>query len=182
MLPDPLHPAIVHFPIVFMILLPIAAAGALWAIRRGGSPRLAWAIPSGLALALTLSAWLAVETGESQEERVEAVVTEGALHSHEEGAERFLLLSGVLLLVSGAGLLGGATGRAARLATVVGAVGLAAAGAQVGHSGGKLVYQYGAASAYAGAGAEGGSALRVADGADGERRLARGEERDGDDD
>jgi uncharacterized membrane protein len=148
MLPDPLHPAVVHFPIVFMFLLPIAAAVALWAIRRGSRPRLAWAVPTGLALALTLSAWFAVETGESQEERVEHAVGEGALHSHEEGAERFLVLSGVLLLVSGGGLFGGYAGRSARLATLAGALGLAAVGAQVGHTGGKLVYQQGAANAY----------------------------------
>jgi len=169
MLPDPLHPAIVHFPIVFMILLPLAAAGALWAIRRGNSPRSAWAIPCGLAIALTLSAWLAVETGETQEERVEDAVSESALHPHEEAAERFLLLSGVLLLVSGAGLLGGRAGRAARLTTVVGAVGLAAVGAQVGHTGGKLVYGYGAASAYTQADGRAGQAA-------GERRGDAGED------
>ncbi|HET6579316.1 MAG TPA: transglutaminaseTgpA domain-containing protein [Gemmatimonadales bacterium] len=181
MLPDPLHPAIVHFPIVFMFLLPVAAASALWAIRRGGSPRRAWAIPSGLALALTLSAWLAVETGESQEERVEDRVSDGALHPHEEAAERFLLLSGVLLLVSGAGLLGGRAGRSARLVTVVGAVGLAAAGTQVGHTGGKLVYQYGAASAYTQAEAGSGDAARRSqEGHD--RRVAQGRGREADDD
>lgn len=158
MLPDPLHPAVVHFPIVFMFLLPIAAAAALWAIRRGNRPLLAWAFPAGLALALSLSAWLAVETGESQEERVEHAVGEGALHAHEEGAERFLVLSGVLFLVSGAGLLGGYTGRSARLATLAGALGLAAMGAQVGHTGGKLVYQKGAASAYLPGGAGAGMA------------------------
>lgn len=182
MLPDPLHPAIVHFPIVFMFLLPVAAASALWAIRRGGSPRRAWAIPCGLALALTLSAWLAVETGESQEERVEDTVSDGALHPHEEAAERFLLLSGVLLLVSGAGLLGGRAGRSARLATVVGAVGLAAVGTQVGHTGGKLVYQYGAASAYTRAEAGiGDAARRSGPGHDGPVARAGGREaEDGD--
>lgn len=152
MLPDPLHPAIVHFPIVFMILLPVAAAVALWAIGRGGRIRTAWAVPAALAAALTLSAWIAVETGEAQEDRVENVVTKDAIHPHEEAAERFLVLSGVLLVVSGAGLLGGPVGRAARLATILGAVGVAGAGAQVGHTGGKLVYQYGAASAYTQAG------------------------------
>ena len=39
-------------------------------------------------------------------------------------------------------------GEAARLLTTVGAFGLIAAGVQVGHSGGELVYRHGAASAY----------------------------------
>lgn len=149
MLPDPLHPAVVHFPIVFMLLLPLVALGSLWAIRRGRDRRLAWAVPVACAAALAASAWVAVETGESQEEKVEDVVAEGALHGHEESAEQFLVLSGVVLLITGAGLLRGRLGGAARVAAAVGAIGLAAAGARVGHTGGKLVYQYGAASAYA---------------------------------
>jgi uncharacterized membrane protein len=158
MLPDPLHPAIVHFPIVFMILLPLVGLGALYAIRRG-SGRLVWALPVAFAAALAASTWLAVETGESQEEKVEEVVAEPALNAHEESAERFLWLSGALLLLAGAGLVKGRLGGAARIAATVGSVGLAALGAQVGHTGGKLVYQYGAASAYAqpGTGGEGGA-------------------------
>jgi uncharacterized membrane protein len=49
MLPDPLHPAVVHFPIVLMILLPLAAAGGLWAISRGVGTAKAWAIPLAAA-------------------------------------------------------------------------------------------------------------------------------------
>ena len=86
MLPDPLHPAVVHFPIVLVILLPIFALGALWAIRRGASARLAWAMPLAVAAALAASAWFAVETGEGQEERVESVLSESVLHEHEEAA------------------------------------------------------------------------------------------------
>jgi uncharacterized membrane protein len=139
-LPSPLHPAVVHFPIVLMILLPVAALGALWAIRRGATPLRAWAIPVALAAGLTLSAWAAVETGESQGEKVEDTIGEQAVESHEEAAERFLLLSGVVLVVSGAGLLRGAVGRTARVVGTVAALGLVAAGYQVGHSGGRLVY------------------------------------------
>ncbi len=148
-LPDPLHPAVVHFPIVFMVLLPIVAAGALWAIRRGTPPSKAWAGSVATAAALTLSSWVAVETGEGEEDKVEQVVAESSLHGHEEAAERFLLLSGVLLVVTAAGLLRGVPGRAARLGATAGALGLVALGAQVGHSGGNLVYRDGAASAYA---------------------------------
>ncbi len=148
MLPDPLHPAIVHLPVVLMILLPLFAMGALWTIRRGAPVRKAWAVPLTLAAALTLSSWAAVETGENDGERVEKVVAEEAVDSHEEAAERFFALSGVLLLITGAGLIGGVAGQSARLVTTVGSIGLIAAGVQVGHSGGKLVYQEGAASAY----------------------------------
>ena len=148
MLPDPLHPAVVHFPIVLMALLPLVAAGALWAIRRGARPAAAWSVPLVTAAALALSTWVAVETGEREEEKVESVVAEASIHGHEEAAERFLALSGVLLVVTAAGLLRGVPGGAARLAAFVGALGLAGLGAQVGHTGGNLVYRDGAASAY----------------------------------
>jgi hypothetical protein len=87
-------------------------------------------------------------TGEGQEEKVEKVVAESAIHQHEEGGERFLVLSGVLLLVTAGGLLDGAPGRIARLGAIAGALALAAVVAQVGHTGGQLVYRDGAASAY----------------------------------
>jgi uncharacterized membrane protein len=149
MLPNPLHPAVVHFPIVLVVVLPLFAAGALWVIRRGGHPLRSWAIPVALSAALTLSAYLALQTGEADEERVEAVVSEAAIHQHEEAAERFLVLTGVLLLIAGAGLLPGHAGRAARLITVVGSLGVLAAGVQVGAAGGELVYRQNAASVYA---------------------------------
>lgn len=144
----PLHPLVVHFPIVLTFLLPISVLAALWAIRKGTTPRRAWSVPLALAAALTLSAWVATETGEAQEDRVEQVLPDGALHGHEEAAERFLVLSGVLLVVAVVGLAPRSVGQAARLVTAAGAVGLIAAAAQVGHSGGTLVYRDGAASAY----------------------------------
>lgn len=144
----PLHPLIVHFPIVLSVILPISAVVALWAVRKGATPRKAWAVPVVVAIALTLSAWIALETGEDQEDRVERVVARAPLHEHEESAERFLVLSGVLGLVVVGGLAGGPIGRAARLVSSVGAFGLIAAIVPVGHSGGLLVYRYDAGSAY----------------------------------
>ncbi len=150
MLPDPLHPAVVHFPVVLAVLLPVFAAGALFSIRRGTTPRRAWALPVGVALALALSAWAAVETGEAQDERVERVVAEQPLEAHEEAAELFLSLSGGLALLAAAGLVRGRVGGVARGLATAGAVALVAVAAQVGHSGGQLVYRHGAASAYTG--------------------------------
>lgn len=148
MLPNPLHPAIVHFPVVLAFLLPIFAGGALWTIRRGTTPRKAWAIPVGFALALTLSTWVAVLTGEAQDERVESVVAEQPLEAHEEAAEAFLAVSVGLAVLTVAGLIGGRAGRAARALATVGAATVVVVAARVGHSGGELVYRHGAANAY----------------------------------
>ena len=149
MLPQPLHPAIVHFPVVLVFLLPISAAVAIWTIRKGSRATRAWAVPLAIAAALSLTSWLSVETGESQDERVEQVVQEQALETHEEAAEAFLTGSIVVLLITAAGLARGSIGKVSRIAAAVGGLALIAAGAYVGHTGGQLVYRYGAASAYA---------------------------------
>ncbi|HWJ13567.1 MAG TPA: DUF2231 domain-containing protein [Gemmatimonadaceae bacterium] len=148
MLLDPLHPAVVHFPVVLAFLLPLFAAGALWAIRRGAAPRRAWLLPIAGAAALALSAWVAVETGEAQTERVERVVSEQVIEGHEEMAEAFLAATAAVAVIALAGLAGGLPGKAARIVTAAGALALVGLAARVGHSGGQLVYRHGAASAY----------------------------------
>lgn len=148
LVPNPLHPAVVHLPIALTVLVPAFAVGALVAIRRGALPVRAWGITTALLATLSLSAWVSLETGADQEDRVERVVTEQAIHSHEEAAEAFLALSLLVLVIAGAGLLNGRIGTGARLAATVGTLALIVAGYRVGHSGGALVYQHGAASAY----------------------------------
>jgi uncharacterized membrane protein len=155
MLPNPLHPAVVHFPLVLAFLLPVFAIAAIWAIGRGARARRAWSIPLTVALALATSAWVAVETGEEQEERVEDVVTKQPLHSHKELAEVLLASSAVLVVIAAGGLVGGLPGRSARIATAVGSVVLLVVAVRVGHSGGQLVYKYGAANAYTSSSAAG---------------------------
>ena len=144
----PMHPLVVHFPIVLAVLLPISAVLALVAIGKGTHARRAWAVPLALAASLSLGAFVATQTGDQEEDKVERIVGDDPMHAHEEAGEQFLVLSGILLLVMGAGLLPKTIGTAARLVATAGAVGLIAAAVQVGHSGGKLVYQHGAASAY----------------------------------
>jgi uncharacterized membrane protein len=146
-IPSPLHPAVVHFPIVLMVFLPLIVAGVLWAIRRGAKPR-AWALVAITAGLLAASAFVAIRTGEAQEEKVEPVVSEQALHQHEEAADAFMLGAAVVLGLALVGFMRGNFGRAARLATLVGSLALVWLGWRVGDQGGKLVYQYGAGSAY----------------------------------
>lgn len=151
MLPDPLHPAIVHFPVVLAVLVPLFAVAAAWAIRSGRMPRRLWAGVAVAQLLLIASAWVALETGQDQEETVERVVAERHIEAHEEAAERFLWLAGGATVVVLAGLLAGPRGEIARWAACAATAAALAAVVPVGHSGGELVYRHGAASAYASA-------------------------------
>ena len=101
-----------------------------------------------MLLALSASAWFSIETGEDQEDRVENVVPQAALHAHEDAADTFLWLSAAVLGVSGVGLFRSTVAAPARLLATAGSVLVLVAGYRVGHSGDALVYTHGAASAY----------------------------------
>jgi uncharacterized membrane protein len=163
MIPDPLHPAIVHYPIVLATLLPLAAVVALILIAKGGHARKTWAFVVALSAMLALAS--AVKTGESQEDAVEEVVAEEPIHEHEEAGERMLIFSGIGVLLVGLGLANGGLGRAGRWIGTAGSVALLVAAYQVGRLGGEsvallvaayqvgrlggeLVYEHGAAQAY----------------------------------
>lgn len=174
MIPEPLHPAVVHFPIVLALLLPVAIAAGLLFIRRGARVRPVWSVMVALSALLFAAAFVSVRTGQAQEDVVEdALASERPLHEHEEAAERFLILSGILLAVSPIGLLAGRSGATGRAAVAVGSLALVVAIWPVGESGGELVYEHGAAQAYVG------SAARNADVAARVERSRRGES-DGD--
>lgn len=147
-LPDPLHPVIVHFPIVFAALLPWIALAVALAAARGWLPQRAWA---GVVLAAALVAgagWMAEETGEDQLKRVEKVVAKDLIERHANRADRFVDLAVLTAGLALGGLVGGRWGRVLRLATIVAAVGVLGAVVLTGKSGGELVYKHGAANAY----------------------------------
>lgn len=148
MLPDPLHPAIVHLPIALALLLPLLALLAYLTIGRQLLPARAWAGIVLLQALLALSGWYAMETGEEQEERVEQVLQEEHIEEHEEAAERFTYLAAAVVAVAAAGLLPGRAGQLARGGSVFATLAVFVASLFVGHSGGDLVYKYGAANAY----------------------------------
>ncbi len=147
-MPDPLHPAVVHFPIVLAFLLP---GFALWALVRDGrrpGGRRVWPVVIVLCAVFVASTWLATETGEDQEDRVEHVVPHDAFEAHEEAAERVLIGAVLCFLAGLAGLAAGRLGQMARVATVGLSIVVLLAAARTGQLGGELVYRHGAASAY----------------------------------
>jgi len=148
MLPDPLHPAVVHFPIALAALTPLFAALILLAIRSGRTPPLTWAVVVLMQALLVGSTWFAHETGEDQEERVEKVVKESLIEEHAEAADWVLWVAVAGLAVSAVGLAGGSAGAWARAGALAISLATLAAAVRTGHLGGELVYRYGAANAY----------------------------------
>ncbi len=180
LIPNPLHPAVVHLPVAIAVLVPIVAVATLWFIRRGAKARTAWGVTVALLGALLLSGWVSLKTGEQQEERVEDVVAERSIHTHEEAAELFLLTTAAVLGLSLAGLARGRIGQAGRVVATLGTVGILGAGWNVGHTGGMLVYRDGAASAYVSDGqirSEGGDVIQPRRAGEDERRTGEDERR-----
>ena len=86
-IPNPLHPAVVHFPIVLIVLgAAVSILAVFW--RRGYVPTFAATL---LALG-ALGAWAAIETGESDGGLIENAAAQVAplLDAHEDWAKRTL--------------------------------------------------------------------------------------------
>ncbi len=144
MIPDPLHPAIVHFPIVLLLLGAPLAIIAIF-LRK-------WHLPWFVALVLmagALGAVAAAWTG-GQDEEVLGELTANAdtiLEQHEEWGER---TRNVAVLAAALALLAAAFTKiptaSISIGVLVAVASLAAAVcvAQAGHYGGLLVYKHGA--------------------------------------
>ena len=141
-IPDPLHPAVVHFPIVLLLLGAVAAVAAVfW--RKHYLP----AFAAGLLVLGTLGTWAAVESGESDGGLVENTTSQASslLDAHETWAKRTLAISIVAAIAAVGSLLAARWPRLARGVAIAAAL-VSLAGAycvyQTGHRGGTLVYRH----------------------------------------
>ena len=150
MLPDPLHPAVVHFPMALAPLMPLLAILAIAAIEREWLPARAWTAIVLLQAILVGFAWFSMETGEEKGEGGEKVAGADVIHEHEEAAEAFMITAAVALAVMAAGLLPARNGKLARGAAVVLSIAVLVLGVNTGRLGGALVWEHGAANAYTG--------------------------------
>lgn len=179
LVPDPLHPAVVHFPIVLLLLgAAVAILAAFW--RKNHLPALA-----ALLLVLgALGAWAAVQSGESDGGLLEsgAPQREALVEAHETWAKRTLGISIVAAAAAAASVVAGRWPRLARAVAAVAAVASAAAAYSVyetGHRGGALVYRHGAGVQVAAADAA--ASVRLSPGPDQSTRPdAKATDRDAD--
>lgn len=142
-LPSPLHPAVVHFPIVLILLGTVAAVTAVFTRR--------WNLPALAAVMLALGAAgavVAVQTGEREGEMVgETPAIERLLDQHEDWAERTQTAAIVTAVLAIAAVFTRRWAKIARTAGVITALAAMAATwcvMETGHYGGQLVYRHGA--------------------------------------
>lgn len=144
LIPDPLHPAIVHFPIVLIVLGTLVSAIAVfW--RKGYVP----AFAAALLVLGALGAWAALATGESDGGLVEKTSpqAESLLDAHEDWAKRTMTAAAIAAVIAVGAAALFRFPRAARGVAVAAALAAGVASWTVyetGHRGGALVYRHGA--------------------------------------
>ena len=144
------HPKVVHLPMALAVLMPLVTGGVLFAWWQGWFDRRVWVVVLMLQGVLLGSGAVAMNTGEREEDRVEQVVAEEHIETHEEAAESFVWASaGVLLLMTVPLLLAeGRARRAVALGAFLGTLIVFGLGYNAGEAGGNLVYEHGAAGVY----------------------------------
>ena len=145
----PVHPLIVHFPMVLTFILPFLIVVFACMIKANKMTPKGWLIIIGMQLAVVISGYISLETGENEEHLVEKVVSKKLIHEHEEAAEIFVGVSVIALVLSiGTFFLRKELGF--RVQMVVALISLVAGylAYRTGLLGGELVYKHGAAEAY----------------------------------
>jgi uncharacterized membrane protein len=148
----PLHPALVHLPLGLAMLLPLLALAGLITLWRSPAQRHLWIAATVGAALMAGGAFLALETGEDEEEIAEAVVSHRLIHEHEELAELFMVLSAILAVLTVLTLI--ASFKKPAAAKVLGSIAVLVSvaalvqGLRTGHAGGELVYVHNAGAAH----------------------------------
>lgn len=143
----PLHPMIVHFPLVIAFLMPLTILYAIFiADKRNSSSRI-WLGILITAVALSASSFLSLELGEGNEEIVEKVVSEHKIEDHSDYAENFTYSTVASVLLAGM-VFFGKFGNIPKFGLILTSFLTLMLAFPTGHSGAELVYKYNAGAAY----------------------------------
>ena len=145
----PFHAMIIHFPLALTFIMPLLILVFAFMLRSNKMSHKAWLIIIGLQIMTTVTGYIALDSGEDEEQMVEKVVNKKFIHEHEEAAEIFVGATVVALVLSIAAffLKTELQFLAQMLVCLVSLISCYLA-YNTGNLGGGLVYSHGAASAY----------------------------------
>ncbi len=145
----PLHPLVVHFPLVLAFILPALMLTFTLMIKNNKMAPRVWLVILGLQFVLVGSGYFASKTGENEEDLVEKVVAKSLIHEHEDASEVFIGVTVIALVLSIAAFF---VKKEIQFPLKLGVVFVSLIACylayRTGHLGGELVYKHGAASAY----------------------------------
>jgi uncharacterized membrane protein len=146
----PIHPIIVHFPLALAFLMPVLVLVVAIMMKKNKISNEGWLLIVGLQLVTTVTGYISLQTGESEESIVERVVDKKLIHEHEEAAEIFVGSTVVVLALSIA-VYFLRTELQLYVQLGIAFIGLLSSyfAFNTGQLGGELIYEHGAASAYA---------------------------------
>lgn len=141
MLPDPLHPAVVHIPLGLAFAMPLISFVVALGVRRGWFRVRTWVLVLLLQLILVSSAFVAVETGEELEENTPLAVAEELVEVHEQYGHLMLIAAAVTFLLMFGGLYPTRpVAEKFEWVSILACLIVFALAIMAGHSGGQLVY------------------------------------------
>ncbi len=135
----PLHPSVVHVPLGIALVLPLVAVLMFLGILRGLLPARSWWVILVLQAVMLTAGFVAQSSGEKDEEVVEEIVPEEAIHDHETKAKQFILTMDLAVLLS-IGALATAAAKVGRLVLILATLATfltAGMAMRTGHAGGE---------------------------------------------
>lgn len=146
----PLHPAIVHLPLGLAFALPWIALWSGVLLLRGSGGRGSWGLLVSLQALVVAGALGAAASGDTDAELARRFVDPARIEEHEAGAQLFIACAVASTIAGFVTLrrLGKPGLRLAIGATLLLSLLTASLGLRVGHAGGLLVYELGAANAH----------------------------------
>lgn len=145
----PFHPLIAHFPLTLAFILPVLIVIFAFMIKINKMTPRGWLIIVGLQLVTTITGYVALESGEIEEELVQKVVPKEYIHEHENTAEIFVGSTVIALVVSiAAFFLRKELQFYVKLCVALLSLVSCFFGYKTGKLGGELVYKHGAAGVY----------------------------------
>lgn len=145
----PLHPFLAHIPLVLALFMPLILWVIIFLIAKKKISTQSWWVAVTIQLLIVIFAYIALSSGENEEDLVAQFVSKRFIGKHENIAEVFsglsVILLGVMIVIN---FVQEKIAKNLRIIAAVFSIVPLAFGLYTGRLGGQIAYAYGGAEAY----------------------------------